>query len=95
MNFRKKKIKVSKIILYGSYAKGNIRSFSDIDIAVISPDFIGKDRLEIQEMIALASSRGGISSAIEPIGFSTKEYKDATPTTFLGEIKKTGRMLYG
>jgi predicted nucleotidyltransferase len=33
------RIAVEKIILYGSYAKGNPRTHSDIDLAIISPDF--------------------------------------------------------
>ncbi|TVL99854.1 MAG: hypothetical protein CV087_16550 [Candidatus Brocadia sp. WS118] len=38
-------IKVEKAILYGSYVSGKEHTCSDIDIAVISPDF-GKDRFE-------------------------------------------------
>lgn len=40
------KIDVDKIILYGSYAKGTPRDHSDIDIAVISPSFKGKNCLK-------------------------------------------------
>ena len=32
-------ISVSQIILYGSYAKNRARESSDIDVAVVSPDF--------------------------------------------------------
>ena len=37
-----KGVKINKIILYGSYAAGNFRACSDIDIVVISNDFEGK-----------------------------------------------------
>ena len=32
-------IHIDKIILFGSYARGNANEYSDIDIAVISDDF--------------------------------------------------------
>ncbi len=34
-----KKLHLRKVILFGSYAYGDPRKRSDIDIAVISPDF--------------------------------------------------------
>ena len=41
-----KGIRIDKIILYGSQVPGrNLRTDSDIDLAVVSPDF-GKDRFE-------------------------------------------------
>lgn len=89
-----KKIKIDILILYGSYARGDPRDFSDIDLAVISSDFRGKNRLQIQEMIAKAvSGRKGITMAIEPIGYAPEEYDHANPETFLGEIKQTGKRL--
>lgn len=88
------KIKVAKLILYGSYVRGNPRDFSDIDLAIISPNFKGKNRLQIQEMIAKAvSGRKGLTVAVEPIGYAPEEYAYAERETFLGEIKETGRRL--
>jgi predicted nucleotidyltransferase len=43
---RESGIKVSKIILFGSHAKGTATEGSDIDVAVISEDFQGKDVFE-------------------------------------------------
>jgi len=89
-----KKIKVSRLILYGSYARGNPRDFSDIDLAIVSPNFRGKNRFEIQELIAVAvSGRTGLTMAIEPIGYAPKEYACARMETFLGEIKRTGKRI--
>lgn len=42
----KKGLKIDKIILFGSYAKGNYRKESDVDIVIISKDFSGKDIFE-------------------------------------------------
>jgi len=43
MFWLKKNIKIDQVILYGSYASGHMKLYSDIDIAIISPDF-GKDK---------------------------------------------------
>ena len=36
---KKNKIKVAKVILFGSRASGRAHEYSDIDLAVVSPDF--------------------------------------------------------
>jgi len=86
------KITVDKIILYGSYAAGKPRDHSDIDIAVISPSFKGKKILEIQEELAKVFSK--YLSIIEPVGYSSEDFQTAEPETLLGEIKRSGRILY-
>ncbi|MBI4681661.1 MAG: nucleotidyltransferase domain-containing protein [Nitrospirae bacterium] len=86
------KIKVSKIILYGSYARGNPRNYSDIDIAIISPTFKGLRLLAIQEQLSRVLSK--YLAVIEPLGYSPEDYKLASPETFLGEIKRSGKVLY-
>ena len=87
-------IKISTIFLYGSYAKRTSKNYSDIDVAIISADFRGKDRMAIQETIANAIvGRSGALSAIEPIGYSVDEFAVADANTLLGEIKRTGRRL--
>lgn len=86
------KIKVDKIVLYGSYASGRPGEFSDVDIAVISPSFKRKTILKIQEELALAAGR--YLSIIEPIGFSPEEFDHAGKTTFPGEVKRTGKIMY-
>ena len=58
-----KGIRIEQVILYGSYASGNINPYSDIDIAIISPDF-GNDsfmycRLGIVASAGSQSSRSG------------------------------------
>lgn len=84
----------SKIILFGSYSTGRPRAHSDIDLAIISTNFRHKNRMRIQETIANAiKERTGLITLIEPIGFSPDEFKYADRATFLGEIKRTGRVL--
>ncbi len=82
-----KGINVEKVLLYGSYASGNIRADSDLDIAVISSDF-GKDRFEEGKMLLKIAWR--IDPRIEPIPISTKSYENDTWIPLIYEIKQKG-----
>ena len=46
----KKGIRIDQVILYGSYASGNMRLYSDIDLAIISSDF-GNDKFEESKLL--------------------------------------------
>ncbi|MCK4488577.1 MAG: nucleotidyltransferase domain-containing protein [Desulfobacterales bacterium] len=85
------KIIVDKIILYGSYARGNPHDHSDIDLVVISPSFKAKKMLDIQADLARVFSK--YLSIIEPLGCSSEDFQSAEPETLLGEIKKSGKVL--
>lgn len=91
----KNQVIIDKAILFGSYAHGNSRNYSDIDLAVISRLFNRKNRFQIQTIIANAlPDDQEVRVAIEPIGYSTWEYENAEQASFLAEIKKTGRVVY-
>ncbi len=55
--------RISKIFLYGSHAKGLATKWSDIDVAVVSPDF--SDDL-FEERVRLMILGLGIDERIEP-----------------------------
>lgn len=80
-----KEIKVSRVILYGSHAKGIQNADSDIDVAIISPDFSG-DRIEDQ--FKLMKYRRGIDLRIEPMPFKPEDFVPDNP--FVREIIETG-----
>jgi predicted nucleotidyltransferase len=86
----KNNINPSKIILYGSYAKGKAHSYSDIDIAVISDQF-GKD--EIEELMELARLTIDVSDRIEAIPLTNDNLK-LKYHSLIGEIKKYGKIIY-
>lgn len=44
-------IGADKIILFGSYVRGEVNEDSDVDIAIISSDFKGKDIFERADML--------------------------------------------
>ena len=68
----KKGIHVERALLFGSYASGNARAGSDLDVAIVSPDF-GKDRFEEGKMLFQVAWR--IDPRIEPIPISSKPLK--------------------
>jgi|YelNatPaOPRAMG01_1025707.scaffolds.fasta_scaffold98550_2 predicted nucleotidyltransferase len=87
-----KGIKVKRIILYGSYAKGNPKPYSDIDLAVISPDFNNKGLLKRQEL--LGEIIFSLGEPIEALGYSDKEFKNPPELSFLSEIITKGKVVY-
>ena len=81
------KIRVAKIILYGSHAVGRAGKDSDIDIAVVSADF-GKDRFK--EGVKLFEIACKIDPRFEPIPVSLASYKNNTWLPLVYEIKHNG-----
>ena len=80
-------LKPSAILLYGSYAKGNARADSDIDVAVVFDGFNG-DWLETSAR--LWKLRRDISDYIEPVLLD----RTHDPSGFIADIFKTGEVLY-
>lgn len=76
----------SSIYVFGSYAKGKPRKFSDIDIAVISDKL--KRNWNKNEALLWRYARK-VDTRIEPIGFTREEFKKGS-SPIIYEIKKTG-----
>jgi len=83
-------IEVSQIILYGSYAKGKPKEYSDIDIAVVSPSFKKLDIFERQEVLSKAHHKFG--EPIEPVGLTPEQLKKKEG--FVREIVDNGIVIY-
>lgn len=77
-------IKPEKIVLFGSYATGNPRPDSDIDLIVISNNFKKINLRERLEILGLAA--GKVFEPIEALGYTPKEVKKELKETFVGEI---------
>ena len=83
----REKIKIDKVILYGSCLRGGIRADSDIDVAIISSQF-GKDRIE--EGAKLFEIAGEVDPKIEAILMSTKAWREDTWIPLIFEVKSKG-----
>jgi predicted nucleotidyltransferase len=83
----KKGVHVERALLFGSYASGNARAGSDLDVAIVSPDF-GKDRFEEGKMLFQVAWR--IDPRIEPIPISSKSFENDTWVPLIYEIRQKG-----
>ncbi|OGI78108.1 hypothetical protein A3C57_01805 [Candidatus Nomurabacteria bacterium RIFCSPHIGHO2_02_FULL_33_12] len=75
-----------KVILFGSYAKGNANLYSDIDIAIVSKYF-GKNNFK--EMSKLNALTYGVDTRIEAHPVSYNDFLNPI-SPFVFEIKKYG-----
>lgn len=79
-------IPVEKIILFGSYAKGTAKPWSDLDLCIVSKTF-GKDGHK--DLVYLMQLAGEMELMIEPHPYNPKDLKDPfDPLAY--EIKTTG-----
>ena len=65
-------IRVKKIILYGSYASGKSKEWSDIDLVVISNDFEKMDLWE--RLVVLGRVTTKVMEPLEVLGYTEEEY---------------------
>jgi len=86
---------VDEIILFGSYAKGTENEFSDVDIAVISPDLevnksICLNALKIKQKVKL------FEPYLQLLAFPSETYysEKFIDPDFIKEIKSTGKVVY-
>ncbi|MBI5413172.1 nucleotidyltransferase domain-containing protein [Candidatus Peregrinibacteria bacterium] len=75
-----------RVYLFGSYAKGLNKKWSDIDVCVVSNKFAGKNWDSYERR--LWRLRREIDSRIEPIGMTNEEFSGLSPLS--EEVRKTG-----
>ena len=83
---QQKGLPIQSAFIYGSYAKGNQRKWSDIDVCVISDNF----KKGIDPWVYLWQSRRkkDVLAMIAPVGFRPKDFVNESPLVW--EIKQTG-----
>ena len=81
-------VPVERVILFGSHASGHPDEWSDIDIAVISPQFDTLSLLERYEQLGLANR--DLHAPLDIVGFSPSQVAQCEPESFLSEILRTG-----
>jgi predicted nucleotidyltransferase len=85
INMIKKDISVEQVYLFGSYAKGNVKEYSDIDLAIVSNDFQGIRFYDRKKLLKYLIK---INTDIEIHTFKTEDFTTDDP--FVAEIIKTG-----
>ncbi len=82
---RKAGFKVVKAYIFGSYANGSADKWSDIDVAVVSPQ-IGNDRFD--ERIRLTELAATVDVRLEPLPFNYDSFVEEDP--LVRQIKTEG-----
>ena len=78
---------LEKIILFGSYANGKPHEYSDIDLAIWSPQF-SDDPYESREKIR------SLLQSFSPIQLQPYNSGESASTDpFIGEIERTGKII--
>jgi predicted nucleotidyltransferase len=91
-NLRERGIQVEQVVLFGSYAYQRARDGSDIDLAVIAPQFARLNLRERYETLGLANM--SLREPIQAIGYSPRQWREAERGSFADEIRRTGRVVY-
>ena len=74
-----------KLVLFGSYAKGTARPYSDIDVAIWNPRFTGSIALDMEAMASIKRD----FPMIEIHTFTSRDSETSNP--FIEEIMKDGK----
>lgn len=90
-----KKIKVEKVILFGSAATGKLSQNSDIDLLVLSSSF-AKMKTDRRFDLLYTSRTNPVTQnvAMDIFGLTPKEYRQASLLSIVGEIKETGKEIF-
>ena len=88
INFLSKEMNVKRVILFGSYARGNATEDSDIDIAVESPDF-EKNYVKEWQQLYRSVWRSGADPILEP-----RPLHPGINSLINEEIIKNGKVVY-
>ncbi len=80
------KLPIKQVILFGSWAKGKPRRWSDFYLCIISPKF--KSGFDAIEYLWSKREIFDVNYTIEPVGYHPKDFIDEDPLAW--EIKKNG-----
>ena len=83
-------VRASRVILYGSYAAGTWHEGSDIDVVLVSPDFVGKGYWERIEVMSKAMCE--VWEPIEPVAMTPQEWDKADST--VARFAREGDLVY-
>ena len=88
------KIKVDRVILFGSAAKGNLKNASDVDLIVLSRDFEKMDFLHRLELLSHARRGDARKIPMDILGYTPAEFKKLkNRSTVLNEAMKGGKVI--
>jgi len=81
-------IHAGRIVLYGSFARGDADEYSDIDLVVIAPEFDGPRELTLVEKLWQATTSA--DNRIEPVPCGEKEWESDQQRPILEIARREG-----
>jgi predicted nucleotidyltransferase len=91
-NLEARGIHVRQVVLFGSYAHHRAREGSDIDLAVVAPEFAALNLREVQETLGFANMT--LRAPIQALGYSPRRWRYHARGSFVDEIQRTGKVIY-
>jgi predicted nucleotidyltransferase len=83
----RQEVPIERAYLFGSYASGRSRDYSDIDLAIVTPALTEENSITINQKIFSRAARYNVD--LEPICFSPEEFeKEELPIVV--DIKREG-----
>jgi predicted nucleotidyltransferase len=82
--------KGSKVLLFGSYARGTARAESDLDFLVVEPEVAS----QVDEMARLTNALSGLAVAVDVLVVSAErfDYWKDTPNTVIYRAAREGKV---
>jgi len=92
LEYLRQRIKVEQAVLFGSHARGGADEWSDVDLAVISPDFARMPHARLMDLLVDVSL--AVDPSVEIRAYTPQELREARPSNFLGHILAEGKVVY-
>jgi predicted nucleotidyltransferase len=92
VEYLQRKIRIQQVIVFGSHVTGGADKWSDIDLAVVSPDFTQMNQKQIMDLLVEVALAVDTSLEIRP--YTPQDLQEARPTNFLGHILTQGKIVY-
>lgn len=81
---RRLRIEPERLLLFGSWARGEQREDSDIDLVVVSRDFARIGLRRRLELLGIAAGHAWVS--VQALGYTPEEFAAPEPTSFLAIV---------
>ncbi|MFH1030126.1 MAG: nucleotidyltransferase domain-containing protein [bacterium] len=88
-------VKLDGVFLFGSFAYGNPNKHSDVDLAVISPDFTKKKYRNRLQWLSRMRDDVTYQIAMDVVGYTPKEFANIEKfSAIMAHAKKHGKWIY-
>ncbi len=85
-------VRIDLAVLFGSHARGEADAWSDVDLAVASPDFARMSHHKVMDLLVEVALTVDPSVEVRP--YTPRDLREARPTNFLGHILSEGKVVY-